>query len=318
MEIAIILIIALLAFSIYNIVMGTTKDKRTAKKYFSELNQTINNTYKTVFGAECSSPAQALDELHTFAVTTLDKAKEEYIADNNIRTIVDTHSHMGYCGVSETHFYCDVNNFKYSVLKDVGNLRNTYNNIVGYMDEKAVCRLVFIEQDVNEIMKRLPLYSRLKMNGSSSSAIKVAIDNIRYFKVEGSLQYVSDVSGGGVNLQGAVAGALIGGGAAAIIGSQLGTETRTEIAQLDARKITLVYKSDGQWYNIEVQTSAPDKTIEAFRRLIPQKEETAVQMEALDRQQSAPAISSADELKKFKDLLDSGIISQEEFDDKKK
>ena len=28
--------------------------------------------------------------------------------------------------------------------------------------------------------------------------------------------------------------------------------------------------------------------------------------------------SSADELKKFKDLLDSGIITQEEFDEKKK
>ena len=31
---------------------------------------------------------------------------------------------------------------------------------------------------------------------------------------------------------------------------------------------------------------------------------------------SAP--SAADELKKFKDLLDSGIITQEEFDEKKK
>ena len=34
--------------------------------------------------------------------------------------------------------------------------------------------------------------------------------------------------------------------------------------------------------------------------------------------QSAPAISAADELKRFKDLLDSGIITQDEFDAKKK
>ena len=33
---------------------------------------------------------------------------------------------------------------------------------------------------------------------------------------------------------------------------------------------------------------------------------------------SAPAVSAADELKKFKELLDMGIISQEEFDAKKK
>ncbi len=30
------------------------------------------------------------------------------------------------------------------------------------------------------------------------------------------------------------------------------------------------------------------------------------------------AVSQADELKKFKDLLDNGIITQEEFDQKKK
>lgn len=312
------LCVVFFVFGIYNVVAGTTKDKGTAKDLFSELNREITNTYKTVFGAECSSPAQALDELHTFAITTLDKAKEDYIAANNIRTVVDTHSHLGYCGVSETHFHVDLNNFRYSYLRDVGNLRDTYEKIVGYLDEKAVCRIVFIEQDVNEITKRLPQYSRLKVNGSSSSAMKIAIDNIRYFKIEGSLQYVSDVSGGGVNLQGAVAGALIGGGAAAIIGSQLGTETRTEIAELDGRKITLVYKGDEQWYNIEVKTDSPEKTIAAFRQLIPQKEESAVQIEVHDRQQGASAVSSADELKKFKDLLDSGIITQEEFDAKKK
>ena len=32
----------------------------------------------------------------------------------------------------------------------------------------------------------------------------------------------------------------------------------------------------------------------------------------------APAVSAADELKKFKELLDMGVISQEEFDAKKK
>jgi hypothetical protein len=35
-------------------------------------------------------------------------------------------------------------------------------------------------------------------------------------------------------------------------------------------------------------------------------------------QTSAPAVSNADELKKFKELLDGGVITQEEFDEKKK
>lgn len=309
---------ALLIFGIYNVVSATTKDKQTGNDYFSELNRKISNTYRTVFGTESSSPVQALDELYTFAATRLDKLNEEYIATNNINTIVNTYSDLGSCGVSETHLYCGLDRNKYTQLKTVGNLRPTYDKIVGYLNEKAVCRLVFIEQDVNQIMSHLPLYAELKISGMGASVNKIALDDIRYFKIEGSLQYVSDVSGGGVNLQGAVAGALIGGGAAAVIGSQLGTETRTEVAELDSRKVTLVYKTDGRWFNYEVRSGSPEKTIAAFRKLIPQKEETAVQMEALDKQQGTSAISSADELKKFKELLDCGVISQEEFDAKKK
>ena len=43
-----------------------------------------------------------------------------------------------------------------------------------------------------------------------------------------------------------------------------------------------------------------------------------VQVEAAYTQNNAPVASNADELKKYKELLDSGVISQEEFDAKKK
>ena len=42
------------------------------------------------------------------------------------------------------------------------------------------------------------------------------------------------------------------------------------------------------------------------------------QSEAAPAQTAAPAVSNADELKKYKELLDSGVISPEEFDAKKK
>lgn len=45
---------------------------------------------------------------------------------------------------------------------------------------------------------------------------------------------------------------------------------------------------------------------------------TAEEAKNATTQQSAPAVSTADELKKFKELLDAGIITQEEFDAKKK
>ena len=49
------------------------------------------------------------------------------------------------------------------------------------------------------------------------------------------------------------------------------------------------------------------------------KEEFQQEMQAANAQQTAPAApSAADELKKFKELLDMGAISQEEYDAKKK
>ncbi len=48
------------------------------------------------------------------------------------------------------------------------------------------------------------------------------------------------------------------------------------------------------------------------------KEEYQKELQAKEALIPAPAVSAADELKKFKELLDSGIITQEEFDAKKK
>lgn len=47
-------------------------------------------------------------------------------------------------------------------------------------------------------------------------------------------------------------------------------------------------------------------------------EEEFINIQTKNNTPAAPALSSADELKKFKELLDMGIITQEEFDSKKK
>lgn len=53
-------------------------------------------------------------------------------------------------------------------------------------------------------------------------------------------------------------------------------------------------------------------------RTLSKDEWAAEQAKAAQGSALAPAVSAADELKKFKDLLDSGAITQEEFDAKKK
>jgi hypothetical protein len=54
-----------------------------------------------------------------------------------------------------------------------------------------------------------------------------------------------------------------------------------------------------------------------FEKKEPKKLSPKNQKESTPAQVS-PAVSSADELKKFKELFDGGVITQEEFDAKKK
>ena len=115
-----------------------------------------------------------------------------------------------------------------------------------------------------------------------------------------------------------VAGAIIGGGAAAVIGSQVGTETKTEIVTKDDRKIVFYIKEDGALRTFTVDTQKIDLTLAEIRRLIPNKDEAVVRIEAQKNTGTETVTSSADELKKYKELLDSGVITQEEFDAKKK
>ena len=159
--------------------------------------------------------------------------------------------------------------------------------------------------------------------------ISVPLDKIKHFKMVGSIGYSSDVhggggSGGGVNMGGAVAGALLFGGVGAIIGSQLGTETRidavkTEVTEHDNRKVEFFYEDEsGTTVSLILGPTAyeclmkliPEKAFDAVVTNAPQSEEVA--------QPTAPASASLSQLKELKELLDMGIITQEEFDAKKK
>ena len=180
------------------------------------------------------------------------------------------------------------------------------------------------------------------------------IPNILYWRELGTISYTTNVksvaSDNSVNLGGAVVGAAIAGGAGAIIGSRVGTEpvkieSKTETH--DTRKIEL-RMTNGK------TSELPFYYKEAFKKLIPEKEYEYVNMNNLLRSQGSPATraiesapvlsitdsaqkqevkgtgqasspivpssqttqtsSAADEILKFKQLLDMGVISQEEFE----
>ena len=172
--------------------------------------------------------------------------------------------------------------------------------------------------------------------GKSSELIpykltKIPVENIIYFSKDGTLEHVSVVSGGGAsgggaNLGGAIAGGILFGGVGAIIGSRMHTEIKidpikTEIIKKDSRKAYLLFKDEN---GDLVQQSFSYEYYNFFMKHFPHKEFSKVQgnmdttTPAVEEKKANPASSNIEEIKKYKELLDMGIITQAEFDLKKK
>ena len=178
--------------------------------------------------------------------------------------------------------------------------------------------------DINKLEKNIKI-----------EILRLKIKNIKYYKVEGDVHFVSDVhggggSGGGTNLSGAIIGGALFGAAGAIVGSQIGTEVKinpviTDIIKRDGRFVRLVY-NDVE--NVKEYIFTSDE-IEIFSKLIPEKEYGTVMLNKSEEkaqisnnentaQQMANKNNVVEELRQYKSLLDEGIITQEEFDNKKK
>ncbi len=313
-------IIALFVFNY--LYYGQKREKRIAESGADALCQSIKKTHEAIFGEGQASPSQQLNELHHWAKDTLAKIEQDYLKSKSITRTENTFSTIGICGVSKTHFYCGIDQQirKYEPLQTRDNLCPTYEK---FMQQTYASRLYDIKsEDIARLRKKieqkLSLYLELHSSTKIEPAYVIALDDIRYFKIEGEQHFVSSVSGGGANLQGAAVGALIAGGAGAIIGSQLGTETTTQISVRDTRRITLLYRNGDEWSNLDIRSLDPEETIAAFRKLIPQKEDSSAQIDAIETAPMPQLGTSIEDLKKYKDLLDCGIITQEEFDAKKK
>lgn len=86
--------------------------------------------------------------------------------------------------------------------------------------------------------------------------IQIEVDNILYYKSEGSVRYEQQISGGGgmgINYGSAILGGLLFGEAGAIIGSRRNeeiSEIESKTIKYDDRIVTLVVKKDGQIFQI--------------------------------------------------------------------
>lgn len=112
----------------------------------------------------------------------------------------------------------------------------------------------------------------------------INVSKILYFVKDGDISYTTSVSGGGVNIKGAVAGAVIAGGAGAIIGSR--NEISSKTIKHDNRKVIMKF-TDGK------EKSFPIDDYDCLLKIIPKKEFNYIHMYKNKNRQknSSPRVS---------------------------
>lgn len=301
---------------------------KNRKLLMNQIDGSIRQLATTMLGTANGTIPVLLDDIHRKANSRILLAQKEYIMSNGIVSTQDTFSELGLCGVTDTEFVYGLGRFnnggeavlaKGSVSQEYTKLAQSVSKEITQSNGAITVRCFDIDPLSATVQSAIRNY-QLIQSSITVNAQRILLEHIDYFKEEGTVQYVSDVSGGGVNMQGAIAGAIIAGDAGAVIGSRVGTETRTTINSIDNRKIILVYQEGNSTRSMVIKSYNSEQTMNALRSLIPEKDYTLV---ALNKEKSKEKLiptqlSNADELKKFKTLLDEGIITQEEFDAKKK
>lgn len=168
-------------------------------------------------------------------------------------------------------------------------------------------------------------YIRNYANGAEFKYEKIAVEQLQMFYKEGDVQYTTKISGGGgggSSVLGALVGGAIAGEVGAIIGSRKSTKSivSSTVAH-DGRKTVVRYFDVNnelrffEWTGFELYNY--------LLKYIPQKDLINMQLNDLVKQDMQPKeekntyVSAADEIRKYKQLYDEGIITEEEFIRKK-
>ena len=150
------------------------------------------------------------------------------------------------------------------------------------------------------------------LNPNDIPVFVIPKDSIEYYNMTGTEKSETNIhtDNAGTNIKGAIIGGLIAGDAGAIIGSQHNrNKVYSTTRHIDERCVELFYKLDGKTQIVKLGTDA----YSLLEKWYPEKSYGYVVSRAKPSETSA-----FDEIKKFKELLDSGIITQDEFDAKKK
>lgn len=150
----------------------------------------------------------------------------------------------------------------------------------------------------------------------------IEIKDIIYFQEKGEVGYSTDVTGGGsegVNYAGAFIGGILFGTAGAVVGGMSGNkveEIKSKAIEHDNRYVVIRFLNNGK----TVERKAAYQYFDVLNQLIPEKEYSYINMSTSIEKVETPLIGNLpfEELKKLKELLDLGIITLDDFEQKKK
>lgn len=153
----------------------------------------------------------------------------------------------------------------------------------------------------------------LKFNSNDISAIRINRGEIQHYRLVGQERTETKVqsTNDGVNVRGAIVGGIIGGDAGAIIGSQHNKGRIYSYSEhFDERYVEIYYLKNNNTHKLKLGA----KAYQLLEQWFPEKNYEYV---VSTKQSVVSASDRFDEIKKYKDLLDCGIISNEEFETKK-
>ena len=145
---------------------------------------------------------------------------------------------------------------------------------------------------------------------------RILFDDIQYYVLDGEKYHEQIISGGGsgdINIGGAIIGGMIAGGAGMVLGGQRKVnEVTSTTVEHDTRKIKMIYLKNGIssviYFEIDIYDFLLDK--------MPEKDYEVVVTNKRSKHINF-SVSDLDKMKELKLMLDDGLITQEEYEQRK-
>lgn len=183
-----------------------------------------------------------------------------------------------------------------------------YDDLKVYISDNTPAQIKAIKDHIPQYGEESKEFYRIIADKPKLHIAEIDKRKINYYKEKGDLNSVSTISGGGVNMQGAILGGLLFGGAGAIVGSSVGTNVNTKVETADNRCIELNYTDQNGKIKIEI---LPYACLEVLNNIIPEKVFDYVSTHSETSETTTKSIT--EEIREYKKLLDEGIITEEEF-----